>query len=147
MSLSIITGFISSIFKPAIDLVDELHTSTEEKMEMKAKLLEMEQEALNKAVDLETQIVDAKKDIIVAEAKGESWIQRSWRPILMMTIVLIVANNYIFYPYLSLFGVEQAAKLKLPDALWNLMQLGVGGYIAGRSGEKIIAKWKKGHDE
>ena len=78
----------------------------------------------------------------MAEAKGESWLQRNWRPILMLTIVAIVANNYLIYPYLSLF-TEKAMVLELPERLWNLMTLGVGGYIAGRSAEKIIDRWKK----
>lgn len=147
MSLSIITGFISSIFKPAVDLIDELHTSQEEKMQMKAKLLEIEHEALNRAVDLETQVVNAKKDIIVAEAKGESWMQRNWRPTLMLVIVAIVANNYLLAPYIGLFFPDKVLTLDLPGELFNLMSIGVGGYVVGRSGEKIVNKWKKGHDE
>jgi len=27
--------------------------------------------------------------------------------------------------------------------MWNLLTIGVGGYIAGRSGEKIAENWKK----
>ena len=57
------------------------------------------------------------------------------------TRVGIVANNYLIYPYLALLGI-QATPLELPDKLWNLMTLGVGGYVAGRTGEKIIETWK-----
>jgi hypothetical protein len=37
------------------------------------------------------------------------------------------------------FSVE----LSIPDPMWNLLTIGVGGYIAGRSGEKIAENWKK----
>jgi predicted MFS family arabinose efflux permease len=86
--------------------------------------------------------IKAQKEIIVAEIKN-GWLSRNWRPILMLTIVAIVANNYIVYPYLSMF-TDNVKILSLPDKLWNLMQIGVGGYIVGRSGEKIIETWKKG---
>ena len=77
----------------------------------------------------------------MAEAQGESWLQRNWRPILMLTIVAIVANNYVISPYIRLFFNESII-LDLPDKLWNLLQIGVGGYVIGRSAEKIAeSKW------
>ncbi|MFZ5653179.1 MAG: 3TM-type holin [Pseudomonadota bacterium] len=77
-------------------------------------------------------------EIITAEAQGASWLQRNWRPILMLTIVAIVANNYLVAPYINaLFGAATAPVLDLPDRLWDLMTIGVGGYVAGRSAEKV----------
>ena len=69
-------------------------------------------------------------------------MQRNWRPILMLTIVAIIANNYLIYPYLSLF-TPKALVLDLPSQLYTLMEIGVGGYIVGRSGEKIAKTWKQ----
>jgi len=142
MSFSLIAEFVSGIFRPAADLIDNLHTSDEEKLQAKATLMKIEQDTMSKAVELEGKIVDSKKDIIVAEAKGESWLQRNWRPILMLVCIFIVANNFIFAPYLTAMGFK-GITLDLPDALWNLMTLGVGGYIGGRSVEKVVDKWKK----
>jgi hypothetical protein len=79
--------------------------------------------------------------IILAEASG-AWLQRNWRPILMLTIVAIVANNYLIAPYLDAafgFGMQ----LSLPDKLWTLMTVGVGGYVGSRGIEKV-AKIVKG---
>jgi hypothetical protein len=84
----------------------------------------------------------AQKDIILGEIQGESSLQRNWRPILMLTIVFIVANNYILFPYINLFFPGASVILELPTALWNLMQIGVGGYVIGRSGEKIVKSLK-----
>ena len=81
-----------------------------------------------------------KVKLILAEMSG-NWLQRSWRPILMLSIVAIIVNNYLLYPYLSLFWSE-APTLVLPNDLYDLMKIGVGGYIVGRSTEKAVKTWK-----
>ena len=108
----------------------------------------------DKAAELQTQItaqlisqdnaaLEGAVKIILAEAQGESWLQRNWRPLLMVTIVAIIANNYLLAPYINaMFGGNAVPLLALPERLWDLMTLGVGGYIAGRSGEKMLATWK-----
>ncbi|MBI9078315.1 MAG: hypothetical protein JEY79_01085 [Pseudodesulfovibrio sp.] len=78
--------------------------------------------------------------VLTTEMSG-NWLQRSWRPILMLVIVTIVANNYLIYPYLSLFW-DEAPKLTLPPELWQLMKIGVGGYVIGRSTEKAVNVWR-----
>ena len=109
----------------------------EKQAEIKQKLLDME----GKAAEADNQLRELQAKVLIAEIAGQSWLQQNWRPILMLTIVAIVANNYIFVPYMQLFGLP-AMILDLPDKLWNLMTLGVGGYIAGRTGEKMISTWK-----
>ena len=89
-------------------------------------------------MNLQSQVVQAKAAIIVAEAQGASWIQRSWRPITMLTFVFIIANNYIFVPYAVAFGLE-VPMLEIPPGMWGLLTVGIGGYIGGRSAEKIVA--------
>ncbi len=86
--------------------------------------------------ELDKAITEARSNVIMAEAQGQSWLQRNWRPLLMLTIIIIVANNYILYPYLSIF-TDKVRVLDLPDKLWNLMEIGVGGYILGRTVEKV----------
>lgn len=80
----------------------------------------------------------AAQNIIVTEAKG-NWLQRSWRPLLMMEIVFIVGFNFILVPILRMFEMV-ITPLDLPGQLWTLMEIGVGGYIVGRSGEKVAEK-------
>lgn len=79
--------------------------------------------------------------IIVAEAEGKSWIQRSWRPMTMLTFVFIIFNNYVLVPYAVAFtgGMElsQVPMLDIPPGMWGLLTVGIGGYIGGRSMEKI----------
>jgi len=74
--------------------------------------------------------------VIVAEAQGVSWMQRNWRPLTMLTFVSIIANNYIIVPYAVAFGLE-VPMLEIPAGMWGLLTVGIGGYVAGRSYEKI----------
>jgi hypothetical protein len=80
--------------------------------------------------------------IVLEEAKSGHWLTATWRPLLMMVIIAIVALNYLIFPVMGLFMPETYA-IDLPQELWNLLQIGVGGYIVGRSGEKMIDTWKK----
>ena len=125
---------IGPIVEKIIGVVDQAVPDKDLREKLKAdiqsELLRLDYSALEKEIE-------AKAQIIVAEAQGHSWLQRNWRPILMLTVVAIIANNYIIYPYLSLF-TDKAVILDLPSELFTLMTIGVGGYIVGRSGEKIV---------
>ncbi len=87
-------------------------------------------------------IEKAAAQVVVAEAKGESWIQRSWRPITMMSFVTIICNNYIVVPWLQTFGYPSTF-LEIPPDMWTLLQIGLGGYIVSRGAEKGIKNWKQ----
>ena len=69
-------------------------------------------------------------DVILAEAKG-NWLQRSWRPILMLAFGFIVIYVKFIAP---LFGLPIPT---LENEFWDLLQLGIGGYVVGRSVEKV----------
>jgi hypothetical protein len=45
--------FLTGLFKPAADIIDELHTSEEEKLSVKAKLLEIQTAVVNQIIDYE----------------------------------------------------------------------------------------------
>jgi hypothetical protein len=129
MGLLSIFSFVKEIFKPAADLVDNLHTSKEEKMILRNELARMEYSMQEKMLEFNSKLMEAQTSIINTEAKGESWLQRSWRPITMLTfLVMIICNSF------GLFQVE------LNEHVWTLLQFGLGGYVAGRSIEKTVPK-------
>jgi hypothetical protein len=123
---------IGGIIKPITNLVDSLHTSEEERLKVKAELLTLQTTLLSNVLNYETKLAEAQSKVIVAEAQGQSWLQRNWRPVLMLSFTAIVVNNYILAP---IFGTPPAT---VPESMWTLMQIGVGGYIVGRSAEKVV---------
>ena len=96
---------------------------------------------LKEIQDAESKMMEAQAKTIVAEATSEHWLVASWRPITMLSFVAIIVNNYIFVPYFNLLGIPVVI-LDIPPDMWTLLQLGLGGYIAGRSGEKMVKIWK-----
>jgi hypothetical protein len=126
-----ILGFIGEIFKPAADLIDNLHTSTEEKLTLKNKLAVIENTMTAKTIEYETKLLAAKTSIITAEATGESWMQRNWRPITMLTfLVLVVCDSFGWLAN------------PLASEAWTLLQIGLGGYVTSRGVEKVVGKLK-----
>jgi len=100
-------------------------------------------EVTNLLIAQEGELRRAAADIVKTEALGHSWLQRNWRPVLMLVIVAIVANNYLVAPYAqAMFGIGLA--LDLPERLWDLMTLGVGGYVVGRTVERGVDLWRSG---
>jgi hypothetical protein len=99
---------------------------------------QLEHDITSKLVGFQSEVVQAKAAIIVAEAQGQSYIQRNWRPITMLTFVFIIANNYILVPYAVAFGAE-VPMLDIPPGMWSLLTVGIGGYIGGRTYEKVTA--------
>lgn len=127
-----ILNFISSIFKPAVDLVDSLHTSEEEKLEAKTKLQVIQNEMTLKVLEYEKQLLETQGKIIAAEAAGASALQRNWRPITMLCfLALVMADSFGWLPN------------PLAEEAWKLMQIGIGGYVVSRGGEKITKNIKK----
>ena len=119
----IIDWFGGTVVKDLMSGLDKLFTSKEEKILAENAIKQI---LVQKQLELEKM----QTEIIIAEAKG-NWLQRSWRPILMISFGFIV----IYVKFLApLFGFTIPP---LENEFWNLLQLGIGGYVVGRSAEKI----------
>ena len=127
-----ITDLIAGVFKPAADLVDKLHTSDDERLRAKGHLLDVQAAAMQRVFDYETEMIKGQQAIVSSEAKSEHLIVAAWRPITMLTFLVLAVGDS-----LGLLATP------LRDEAWMLLQLGIGGYVVGRSGEKI-AKVMKG---
>ena len=119
-----IFDFITSDVIGAVGkVIDDLFTNEEERIKAKNEVFKILKEK-------ELELRKMQTEVIVTEAQG-NWLQRSWRPILMLGFGFIVMYNKFFAPA---FGLPNA---ELEGEFWNLLQLGVGGYVIGRSAEKI----------
>ena len=82
-----------------------------------------------------TQELQAAAKIVEAEAKA-GWFASSWRPLLMYVMIFILIINYIIAPMVkAVFHVSIG--FDLPTDVFTLLQIGLGGYVVGRSGESI----------
>ena len=127
-----ITDLIAGIFKPAAELIDNLHTSEEERLEQKRRLLEIQAASMDSALQYERSLMESQSRIINSEARSEHWLTATWRPITMLTFLALAVGDS-----LGLLSTP------LRDEAWTLLQLGLGGYVAGRSIEKGIKTYKQ----
>ena len=100
-----------------------------------------EAEKLKAQITLEAMKADnaelkAATDIILAEAKGESWLQRNWRPVLMLWFAGLVGAHWLGFTPPNL-------PVEVVNNLLDIVQVGVGGYVLGRSGEKMVKAYKE----
>ena len=82
-----------------------------------------------------TQELKAAASIIEAEAKA-GWFASSWRPLLMYVLIFILVWNYVIGPVIKIF-MGAVITFELPGDVWSLLQIGLGGYVLGRSAESV----------
>lgn len=111
------------LVKDLLGGLDNLFTSKEEKIKAENVIKQI-------LIEKQLELQKMQTEIIVTEAKG-NWLQRSWRPILMLAFGFIVIYVKFIAPLFDLKIPE------LENEFWNLLQLGIGGYVVGRSAEKI----------
>ena len=123
-----IWNLIGTIGGKVLDIVDDVvedkDAANKLNFQIQKQLLE------SKGTELE-----AQAKIVLAEAQG-SWLQRNWRPMLMVTFAGLVVAHWFG------FTAENIPE-SVQNSLLNIVMVGVGGYVAGRSAEKVADKWKK----
>jgi hypothetical protein len=120
----IVEWFGGSVVKDLLGGLDNLFTSKEEKIKAENVIKQI-------LIQKELELQKMQTEIIVTEAKG-NWLQRSWRPILMLAFGFIVIYVKFVAPLFDLRIPE------LENEFWNLLQIGIGGYVIGRTGEKMM---------
>ena len=99
--------------------------------EHELKRLELQQALQAPVLERTSEIEQAAADVVKAEAQGQSWIQRSWRPITMLVFVGLTVTLWLGW---SSPNLGEAETMKL----WSIVEIGIGGYVIGRSAEKVL---------
>lgn len=108
------------------DLVGSLFPNAEDEAKRIAAQNQIQIALFQRAAAIEA----AAADIVKAEAQGESWLQRNWRPILMLVFAGLLVARWFGLAAPNLHDVEY-------EKLWSIVELGLGGYVIGRSVEKV----------
>lgn len=130
MSIGALTPFLG----PILDIVRRVVPDPAEQDRM-------ERELRQAAAEADARLAEAQAGVIAAEAEG-NWLQRSWRPIFMWLCMGLLVWHAVALPVLAaVLGVPLGEVVGLdhvPEGLWTLLVIGMGGYIGGRSVEKIF---------
>jgi len=139
--MGVIGKIITTIAGPILGIIDQAVPDTDLRDKLKTQI------QLGLATMDHQEImtyIEAEAKTLAAEIGGHSWLQRNWRPIIMMLFGAVIMNNLLVYPYLSLF-FEKAPQVPIPPPMWGLLKIGIGGYILGRSVEQAVkTKWGNG---
>lgn len=72
----------------------------------------------------------AAAEIVKTEAASSHWLAANWRPLLMVTFGGLIVARWFGWAAPNLTEAEYLA-------LWDIVELGLGGYVIGRSAEKV----------
>ena len=104
------------------------------KLEAYATTLAKVTDVLKQADYTDGQIAQAIAGAVASEAQSESWIARSWRPLVMMAIVSMVVAFVFGYVPPNISGTMPP----LMERCFDLLTYGICGYMPARSLEKIV---------
>ncbi|PJA75065.1 hypothetical protein CO151_07590 [bacterium CG_4_9_14_3_um_filter_65_15] len=99
--------------------------------EQELKRIELQQALQAAVLERTSEIERAAAEVVKAEAQGQSWLQRTWRPITMLVFVGLIVARWLGW---SAPNLGEAEVLKL----WDIVEIGLGGYVIGRSAEKVL---------
>lgn len=126
-----LSGPLAGVLDAANSIIGRFIVSPEQKLAATTEVMRAEQNFRLEMLKADGALAEQQSKVIIAEATSESWMARNWRPILMLTFTFIIAWNYVIAP------MSGAHAVPIPENMWDLLKLGITGYIVGRSAEKI----------
>lgn len=110
-------------------LIDKIFPDAGEADKLKLEMLKQVQEA-------DIKELEGRFGVLGEEAKSEHWLVAAWRPLTMLTFLgMVVAWWFGYTPE----NVTEPLLLEL----FGLIKIGLGGYVVGRSAEKVAKILKK----
>ena len=116
-----VTNLVSAVG----EIVDRLTLPGREKKQLETDILQL-------LIAVEEKTITEQAAAIREEARG-NWLQRSWRPIVMLVFTLIIlAGTFLNLPILA-----------DTSRFWDLLEIGLGGDIIGRGSEQLVSSLLK----
>jgi Holin of 3TMs, for gene-transfer release len=132
--LNLVTGLMSG---PISKVLDAYVKDQELRRKLEADLQGKLTEHLGKSEEL-------GQAVVLAEIKSEDWLTRNWRPLVMLTLMGFIVFVGLVIPFLDfVFGSPVTFNPRwaaLPPQFWDFLSIGVGGYIGGRTLEKVAGQ-------
>jgi len=120
------SGGAADLVKSVGGVIDNLHTSKEEKLEAERKIKEL---MANYEIEMEKNITSRWE----ADLKSDSWLSKNVRPLVL--IFLIVCTMLLIFIDAGALNFE--VKSSWVDLLQLVLITVIGAYFGGRSLEKV----------
>jgi len=115
-------GILKAVAAPILKIIDKIVPDKDLAEKLKAEIN-------IQLLEFDTKALDGQIAIILAEAQG-SWLQRNWRPGLMVWFAFLVG---CYWFGLTAENLDESSI----NGLLDIVMVGVGGYVVGRSAEKV----------
>ena len=122
----LLSGGAADLVKGVGGVIDNLHTSGEEKLEAERKIKEI---IANYEVEMEKNITSRWE----ADLKSDSWLSKNVRPLVL--IFLIVCTMLLIF--IDAGTIKFEVKSSWVDLLQLVLITVIGAYFGGRSFEKV----------
>lgn len=123
----------ATLVKPISDVINNIVDKVAPDAGMAEKL---KAEITRELINADNVALQTQANVIMAEANGDSWLQRNWRPMTMLTFTGLVVLHWLGYTPQNLSEPQVLALL-------DIVKVGLGGYVIGRSAEKVMKEYKK----
>ena len=120
------SGGAADLVKGVGGVIDNLHTSKEEKLEAERKIKEL---IANYEVEMEKNITSRWE----ADLKSDSWLSKNVRPLVL--IFLIICTMLLIF--IDAGTIKFEVKSSWVDLLQLVLITVIGAYFGGRSFEKV----------
>ena len=126
---SLFSGGAADLVKGVGGVIDNLHTSEEEKLAAEAKIKKM---IANYEVQMEANITDRWK----ADMNSDSWLSKNVRPLVLVFLVV----STVLMIFIDAGTINFNVEAKWTDLLQLVLITVIGAYFGGRSLEKTKKK-------
>jgi len=134
-----LVNLAAPLAEAAKGLIEEFHSSPEQKADQLAKIAAAQAQVEQAANDYNAKLNDiAGQNIRADDATGDKFTQHA-RPWFMYLVELVMAFNYIVIPTIQAATGKALAPMVLPTDLLTLFGVCITGYVFNRTAEKISA--------
>ena len=122
---NLFSGGAAELVKGVGGVIDNLHTSKEEKLAAEAKIKEL---IANHQAKMEQNITDRWS----ADMNSDSWLSKNVRPLVLVFLVV----STVLMIFIDAGTINFTVEAKWTDLLQLVLITGIGAYFGGRTMEK-----------
>jgi hypothetical protein len=128
---NLLSGGVSGVFDGVRNIIGAFVADPDKKLAAATELSKLQIDFQEKQIEAEKSFAEQQASVIISEAKSDSWLARNWRPITMLSFVFIIVWNFVVVP------LFHQTPVGIPEGMWSLLDIGIGGYIGARTVEKV----------
>jgi len=122
----LLSGGAAELIKSVGGVIDNLHTSKEEKLEAEAKIKDL---MMGYEADMQKQVTERWK----MDMNSDSWLSKNIRPLVLVFLVV----STVFLIFIDAGVISFKVEDKWTDLLQLVLITVIGAYFGGRSLEKV----------